>query len=126
MSAIRIEASDDSPLVILDKEQKHFEISGKSMPEDVVEYYQPVLNWLEDYKKDPLPETVFIFKLIYFNTASSKLIYDLLIALDEIAQSGKKVVIQWYAISTDEDMEEAGHEFASMVDLEFEHLKFDL
>ena len=69
MEKLRIEPSDDTPFVIMDKYQQRFEISGKSMPEDVVEFYIPVLTWLRNYKNDPLDETEFNFKLIYFTTA---------------------------------------------------------
>ena len=49
METLRIEQTDDSPLVILDQEDNQFEISGKSLPEDVVDFYQPVLDWLNCY-----------------------------------------------------------------------------
>ena len=57
METLRIEQTDDSPLVILDQENNQFEISGKSLPEDVVDFYQPVLDWLNDYRAEPQPKT---------------------------------------------------------------------
>ena len=124
MAALRIEASDDTPLVILDKEKQLFEISGKSMPEDVIDFYQPVLDWLKNYQLEPLEKTEFNFKLIYFNTASSKLILDVLMLYEEIAEAGNDVTIKWHSLESDEDMQEAGQEYADMVDLEFEFLTY--
>ena len=72
MEIINLEGTEDTPKIILDKTNKIFEISGRSLPEDSAEFYQPVLEWLAEYAKDPLPETTFDFKLEYFNTASSK------------------------------------------------------
>jgi hypothetical protein len=124
MAALRIEHSDDTPSVILDRENKLFEISGKSMPEDVIDFYQPVLDWLHAYKSDPLDRTIFNFKLIYFNTASSKLILDLLLLLEKIKEAGKDVLVRWHSPENDEDMQEAGEEYSDMVEIEFEHLTY--
>lgn len=126
MAALRIEPSDDTPRVILDKQKKLFEISGKSMPENVVRFYEPVLEWLIAYKKDPLEKTVFNFKFIYFNTASSKLILDILMLLEEIHIEGHEVRIKWHSVEFDEDMEEAGETYAEMIGLEFEFHSFEL
>ncbi len=124
MAALFIEPDEDTPLVNLNREEGVFEISGKSMPEDVVFFYQPVLDWMHQYAKDPLEKTVFDFKLIYFNTASSKLILDLLMILEEIREKGRNVLVRWHSLVTDEDMQEAGEEYADMSDLKFEHLTY--
>ena len=116
MEIISLEGTEDTPKILLDKNNGIFEISGRSLPEDSAEFYQPVLDWLEEYKGDTNPETVFVFKLEYFNTASSKLILDILSSLEDI--EGCK--IHWYYYEDDEDMEEAGEEFSELIDLDFE------
>ena len=125
MEKLRIEQTDDRPFVILDKENNRFEISGKSLPEDVIEFFLPVLNWLRNYKNEPAELTEFNFKLIYFNTASSKLILDILMILEEINEKGNKVVVKWHSMKEDEDMQEAGEEYEEMVDLTFEHITYE-
>lgn len=116
MEIIHLEGSEDTPKIILDKGNGIFEISGRSLPEDSAEFYQPILDWIEEYGKSPNPKTNFVFKLEYFNTASSKLILDILNKLEEI--SG--MAITWYFHEDDEDMEEAGEEFSELVDIPFE------
>ena len=125
MEAIRLEATDDSPLIVLDKESNTFEISGKSLPEDVTDFYQPVLDWLKSYQSDPNLKTEFNFKLIYFNTASSKLILDILMIFEDMAEEGHQVLIKWFSLPSDEDMQEAGKEYEEMVDVPFEHLTYE-
>ena len=124
MEALRIQQTDDSPEVILDQEGNRFEISGKSLPEDVVQFYQPVLNWLNAYRKKPKPFTRFVFKLSYFNTASSKLILDILMILEELKEEGNGVLVRWVSLASDEDMQEAGREYQEMVDVPFEHATY--
>jgi hypothetical protein len=116
MDSLIIEEGDDTPKVVLDKNKAIFEISGRSLPEDTVHFFKPVLEWLKIYKNDPNPSTDFVFKLDYTNTASSKLLLDILQSL----QSIKNVKVIWYFHDDDEDMEEAGHEFAEQVDIPFE------
>ena len=126
MEALRIEPTDDCPFVLFDPDNNKFEISGKSLPEDVITFYEPLLDWLEEYKSAPLDKTVFDFKLIYFNTASSKMILDVLLVLEEIKEEGKDILIKWHSLSNDEDMQEAGEEYADMVEIDFEYLLYDM
>jgi hypothetical protein len=121
MEPLRIDKTDDSPLVILDPVDNQFELSGKSLPENAVEFYAPVLDWLADYKEKPLSSTEFNIKLIYFNTASSKMILDILLIFEEMIEEGHKVLVRWHAARADEDMQEAGREFEEMIDVPFEH-----
>ncbi|MEX0987048.1 MAG: DUF1987 domain-containing protein [Bacteroidales bacterium] len=125
MAALRIEPTEDTPQVILNRETEQFEISGKSLPEDVIEFYHPVLDWMLVYKKEPLNKTIFNFKLVYFNTASSKLILNLLMILEEIQMNGHEVLIRWFSPVTDEDIKEAGEEYGDMMKLKFEHISYD-
>lgn len=125
MDAIKIMDTDDTPKVILDPDNGIFEISGKSLPEDVASFYEPILSWLGDYANGPLEKTEFSFKLIYFNTASSKALLDVLMKLEDISDAGNEVLVKWYYPEDDEDMEEAGEEYAEIVDIPFEQISYD-
>ncbi len=116
METLIIEGTDDTPKIILDKAKGMLEISGRSLSEDSVEFYKPVLEWISSYSKDPNDSTTFVFKLEYSNTASSKLIQDIMISLEKI----KETKIVWYFQAEDEDMEQAGYEFAELVEVPFE------
>lgn len=124
MEVIKIKGTDDTPSVILDKDNEIFEISGRSLPEDVTTFYEPILNWLEEYAENPNAKTIFSFKLVYFNTASSKLLLDILMKLEEMYENGNDVLIKWYYPEDDEDMEEAGEEYADIVDIPFEQVSY--
>ncbi|MFZ6011116.1 MAG: DUF1987 domain-containing protein [Bacteroidota bacterium] len=116
MESLHISGTDETPEILLDRNSGRFEISGRSLPEDSVEFYKPVLEWLEHYKKKPNSQTEFAFKLDYINTASSKLIQDILLSLEKI--NGVKVL--WYHQKDDEDMEAMGREYAELINLPFD------
>jgi len=78
MRNLIIEPTPKTPKVILNADINVFEISGRSIPEDSVGFYQRVLGWIDEYGKAPNPKTNFKFELEYFNTSSSKNILDLL------------------------------------------------
>jgi hypothetical protein len=124
METIKIQGTEDTPKVILDKDSDIMEISGRSLPEDVTSFYEPVLTWLEEYSQNPNKKTIFNFKLVYFNTASSKLLLDILMKLEEIHEAGNDVLIRWHFPEDDEDMEEAGEEYADIVDVPFEQVSY--
>lgn len=126
MEVIRYDESGYLPGIILDKENGHFEISGKACPEDPVEFYQPVFDWFDEYAESPLEETVFNFKMTYYNTATSKVLMMIMQRLEEISDDGNKVKIRWHYPEDDEDMEEAGEEYADIVEVPFEQVSYSL
>ena len=120
METLHIYPTEDVPEVILNQEKEIFEISGISLPEDVNSFYEPVLNWIKLYSRNPNPLTVFNFRFTYFNTATSKIILDILTILEEMVEAGYNVVVRWHFAELDQDMLEAGEEFSEMVGVPFE------
>lgn len=116
MKPLIIEGTDESPAIVLDKANAKFEISGRSLPEDSATFFRPVLDWINEYAKVPNSTTVFWFKLDYFNTASSKFIHDILIALNSVTD----IKVIWCFSEDDETTEEAGIEFAEQIKIPFE------
>lgn len=119
MSPLIIEGSAETPGIILDKETNTFSFTGKSLPENPIFFYKPVLSWLDDYLNDPNPETKVNFMMAYFNTSSSKIILDIMKRLEQIKNSGHDVVINWMFREDDEDMLEAGEIYSERVSVPF-------
>ncbi len=124
MEALTIKGSYSTPTVNLDKDANFFEISGRSLPDDVTAFYQPVISWLEEYAQDPNDLTVFHFKLVYFNTATSKLLLTIMLKIREMEQAGNEVLVKWYYEEDDEDMIEAGEEYADVTELDIELVEY--
>ena len=124
MEPLDIQGTNDTPKVLLDPQGEVFEISGRSLPEDVVSFYRPILDWLEDYKSEPLEYTEFVFRYIYFNTATSKLIQDVLVKLEELFEAGNNIQVMWFYEEDDEDMLDSGEEFMENTDVPFELLGY--
>ncbi len=124
MEVINIKGTEDTPSVILDKDNGIFEISGRSLPEDVTQFYQPILDWIAEYAQAPNEKTDVMFKLEYFNTASSKVLLDVLLKYEEINDEHGNVTIKWHYHEDEEDMKEAGEEYQDIVTVPFEYVEY--
>ncbi len=123
MKALLIHETEDTPKVHLDKNSNIFEISGLSLPEDAIEFYRPVIRWLEEYANAPNATTHFNLKLEYFNTASSKQIIQLLLFLEKL-NTKSPVKIFWHYKDIDEDMHDLGEEYSDIIKVDFELVEY--
>jgi hypothetical protein len=119
MEAINVKRTGQIPKITLDKESNTFEFSGPSLPEDAIEFYEPILSWIDTYLENPNEKSDVVFKIDYYNTASSKMIFEILKKFGNLYLSGKDVEIHWYYPEDDEDMQEAGEDFSSVVTAPF-------
>ena len=120
MESIFIEGSTDTPHINLNKDTNQFIIKGSSMPEDVKEFYTPIMNWFDAYFESPNKSTSFVFEMVYFNTASSKMILDILYKIKDGMDEGHKIDVTWKYFEDDEEMMEAGEDFAEIVEMPIE------
>ncbi len=125
MEIIKYEGSGFVPGILLDKDAGVLEMTGRACPEDPVEFYKPIFDWLDGYAEAPNEKTIFDFKLTYYNTATSKVLMMLLQKLEELADDGHNVLVRWHYPDDDEDMEEAGEDYDEMIDVDFEMISYE-
>lgn len=114
-----------TPFIDFDSKTGIFELKGKSIPENSVAFYKPLLEWLDNYSVSPNISTVLNFQLDYFNTSSAKIIADILKKLDKLQDSGlSNVVINWYYQDIDEDMLEAGEDYMTFTKTVFNLISY--
>jgi len=123
MKSLIIDGTPKTPTVRFDSKAGHFEIKGRSIPENSVEFYKPLIDWLESYKNEPLPKTTIDVKLEYFNTSSSKCILEVFKKLEAIHKAQNEVVVNWYYEEDDEDMLEAGEDYESIIKVPFKMME---
>lgn len=121
MNVLEIKGTDDTPTVKMDKDANLIEFSGRSLPENVAEFYKPVVDWIDEYVNEPNDHIDVCFKLEYFNTASSKMLLDILLKFETIADN---VTVKWFSHEDEDDIEEAGKEYEDIVEVPFEFIKY--
>lgn len=118
MESFYLERTPKTPKISFNVEDGSFEISGRSIPENSIEFYKPVLEWLEEYIAHPKKKgTSFEVKLEYFNTSSSKCLVEIFRKLEKLKKEGGDVAIKWYYEEEDEDMQESGEDFKEIIKL---------
>ena len=127
METLSLQGSPKTPTVEMNAESGVIEIKGRSIPENSIDFYRPVVDWLDKYSENPANETVVNIQLEYFNTSSSKCILDVFKKLETVyKKNGEKgVVINWYYEEDDEDMLEAGEDYQSIIKLPFKMIEIE-
>lgn len=123
MEAITLEGTAKTPTVKFDAANGVFEIKGRSIPENSIEFYKPLVDWLDEYAKGPREQTQVNVQLEYFNTSSSKCILDVFKKLETIHKGKNEVLINWYYEEDDEDMLEAGEDYESIIRVPFKMIE---
>lgn len=117
MQVIKHQGTDDIPSVWLDAENEIFRLSGRSKPEDVYSFYEPILIWVENYIQKPNNKTIIDFSLEYFNTSSSKMLLDLMVIFGKLIEEKKELLFRWHYPSDNPDIEEAGKDYEEILEI---------
>ncbi len=122
MEDLKHEGSAKTPLVEFSSNGELL-LKGRSIPENSIEFYKPLIEWLESYSESPNSTTVLSVQLEYFNTSSSKCILDVFKKLESV--SGSEITVKWHYEEDDEDMLEAGEDYEAIIDLPFEMIEVE-
>ena len=119
MEPLFIKGTDKTPTVNFNNISGQFELSGRSIPEDSIGFYKPIITYLEKYLAAPAKLTDFTINLEYFNTSSSKCMIDVFKVLEVIMIAGNEVVVNWFYEEENEDMLEVGEGYSASTKVPF-------
>lgn len=105
-------SSSEKPNVVFDEVASVITIDGVCMPENAVEMFEPVFDYLSNILKSKNELTLNIH-LSYINSMSSKQLFKLLF---EVIESEIESKINWLYSSDDELMKMKGEEIQSILD----------
>ena len=120
MESLIIENTNKTPKVFFNALNGKMELAGRSIPENSFQFYEPLLQWIDEYAKSPQDQTSFTFKLDYFNTSSSMYILGILKKLEKMYIDGKNIKVFWYYDAEDEDMLQTGEDLRQIVKIPIE------
>ncbi|MCP4459746.1 MAG: DUF1987 domain-containing protein [Cytophagales bacterium] len=125
MEKIFLEPSRVTPLINFDPDEGILEMKGRSSPENSIMFYQKVIQNLGLFAESGQENFTANFAFEYFNTSSSKCLFDVFKKLVRIRDSGKDLVVNWFFEEDDEDMMEAGEDYSDLLDLEFNFIEIE-
>ena len=122
MENLHLNETKYTPEIVLDAQKGLISMRGKSYPENTFAFYEEVMAWIEKYFIQKVEgQTLVEMEIIYFNSSSSKLFFDLFDLMEEVS-SDKEIVINWIYDAENESALEAGEDFKE----DFESLNFNL
>ena len=114
MSEILLEMTAKTPEVKFSKNPISMSLKGRSIPENSIDFYKPLLEWVESNVGESESSVAISVKLEYFNTSSSKCLMDLFKRIEKVAPQAS---VDWYYEEEDEDMLEAGEDYDAIIDI---------
>lgn len=109
-----------------------FFIRGNSRPENARAIYEPLIQWLGEYKKilaadksayDRDNPFILQLDLEYFNSSSAKFLYDITILTGSFRENNIPVAIAWTYDPSEPESREAGQDLAELAEIEFVYIK---
>ena len=125
METLTIDGTPKTPTIKFNPEEGKLLIQGRSIPENSIEFYKPLVDSLEEYSGSAKDKTNVDIVLEYFNTSSSKCILDVFKKLEKINSEGSEVVINWHYEEDDEDMLEAGEDYQAIINIPFKMIEIE-
>ncbi len=122
MEELRFSSTRNSPEIILNPDG-FIKIIGRSIHENVAEFFAPVEDWVSEYIKAPADTTSVDINLEYFNSASAKVFIHMLQQITYVTLKHKKFIFNWYYENGDDDILERGEYFSSVLDVPFNFIK---
>jgi hypothetical protein len=123
MENLKLIATQKTPMVSFDATNGQLELKGRSIPENSLEFYKPLLTWVDQLRDaGSTPDLEMHVQLEYFNTSSSKCLLDLFKRLETFTS---KVTINWYYEQDDEDMLEAGEDYEAIISVPFKMIEVE-
>jgi hypothetical protein len=122
MNKLDIKEGKLTPKICFDAESNIFEISGSSLPENVHEFYKPVMNWIKEYElhvfqvNKPLHVAV---NFAYYNSSSFKYIVEIFSVIARMNKKGLETNIEWHYEKEDDILKEAGQDISELTGLKF-------
>ncbi len=96
MNVIKITGNKKIPTVNFDHEKGLIEMKGRSIVENAPGFFEPLIEWLIEYEKNPKEETTVNIHMEYFNTSSSKWIFTIAKKLKDIYDKTGNVNVKWW------------------------------
>jgi hypothetical protein len=94
-------------------------ISGRSIPENAISFFEPLFKFIADYTKKPYPLTEVNVLLEYANSSTNRSLMTVFTLLEKVYENGNNISINWYFENGDELMSELGYDFKAILRLPF-------
>jgi hypothetical protein len=122
MQELRISQTKNTPEITLNP-AGFIKLRGRSIHENIIKFFLPVEDWINEYLKSPAEVTCIDINLEYFNSASAKMLIKMFQKISLVQLKNRKLKVNWYYEEGDEDIFERGEYFSSVLNIPFNFIK---
>ena len=123
MENVKISGTDRHPEIDFDYSVNRFSIRGFSYPENVKDFYDPIVGpFIEHLSKLEGASVNMECTFNYFHSSSAQVLYRIFDAMETCGAKGNTVLVTWGYETGDDNMQEAGEDFAE----DMEHVQLVL
>ena len=119
MNRLEIAEGGNTPYILLDPVAGVYKIEGKSFPEDSKEFYRPVIDWLDQMKRELPASFELHFNLFYLSSSSIISVKQILLKLAEYQAAGTQIRVVWSYDEDDDDIKKTGEDYMKITKLNF-------
>lgn len=121
---LHLPATSHTPEIIIDPEKKLFEIRGRSLPEEIMDVYHPVLEWIDKNAEKVISENYTMnINLFYFNSPTARVLHKIFKKLDSLYTGQSDFSVRWH-YENEEELEDA-HDLIDELKIPFTFVKIE-
>jgi hypothetical protein len=94
------------------------QIRGRSIPDDALLFYEPLMEEVNEYVKKPLNETIARVDVDYVSTDSSKILLEIM----KVLNTTPNFSLEWMYDDDDEDIQELGEFYQDILKINVKFL----
>jgi hypothetical protein len=118
-------ASNDNPIILIDKANFNITIEGNSLPENPLKHYNDVFFYLNEVEAEKSTKMIqFNIKVELFNSSSIKTILEIFSRLNELKLIGIDHKINWFYIEDEEESREKGELVNAIVPVNIDFIPY--
>lgn len=106
-------------------ETKVLEMKGHTLPPNAKTFFIPIVTWAEEFLKTKPSETTINIAFKYLHSAAGKQVFELIRLLKHSEANGNSITVNWYYEDDDDDMEQLGVDFSSVLGMKFNYTTFE-
>ena len=125
MNELVIPGQYNKPGIILNKTQNRFEFAGNSFPDDPISFYNPVEKWVSGYVESPNKHTKLVFKMEYFNTASTVYFMNIFNLFRKVLHKNCSLSVAWYYNYDDKPIYDIGNMYHELTNIPFDFISVE-
>ena len=95
-------STQSTPYVLINEEKHYMKLEGMCFHENATDFFEDIVKWLAEYLDSDFDTFTFDCKMKYFNSSTTKLLFDMLQLVNESAIKNKKAIVNWHVNKGDD------------------------